>query len=667
MKDIYLPILRSISIKNYSLYVQEPTFKFYFLDGISAIIGGNGIGKTTFVEIILYCLLGHRRIYPVLGKKKTKTKEKIIDSKFFSSRMNPKYGENPKAEACLEFTLGGNEIIINRSLYLNQIISLKINEEETILFDEDFYRQQITQFSGINSFQMFDNIIRKFLFFDEKRENIAWDIDLQDEILKTLFFDEEFLHKFRELEEEVIYEDTRGRHKSEDRRLEKESLENLKQEKEKLFTEVKKDGESIDLIQLYERKVEIETEILDVKNELDDKLDLFNIEQERLDNALGEKNTSMQKIEELNTDINKLEAKLYASLYNQLPEYYLSLERFLISEGRCLACGTKNKDLKAIATQHKQDGECIICSSKLQDLEAFDPEIVDKINIFVDQRNELQIIVTNKDLEITTLQITVNIINNDVNNIKNKLNDLQREVLYIDSAAAQYNSKNSSDTYTQIVEVKQKNIDKLTNEITEIYKKRDELKDELNKLHNKFNKVVIGLNKHLSYFFNKYASTFIGLECELTVQNKTINKIPHVTYLPKINGSIREGVNSVSESQRFFLDQAFRMAIIDYLQNTIKDFKTFFITETPEGSLDIVYEKQVAEMFTLFARSLNNIIFTSNLNSSNFLLTIYKEINVKEREVRTLNLLEKGNQTRLQQNNPQLKDLSKRIMESDGT
>ncbi|MGW9128825.1 AAA family ATPase, partial [Paenibacillus chitinolyticus] len=159
MKDIYLPILRSISIKNYSLYVQEPTFKFYFLDGISAIIGGNGIGKTTFVEIILYCLLGHRRIYPVLGKKKTKTKEKIIDSKFFSSRMNPKYGENPKAEACLEFTLGGNEIIINRSLYLNQIISLKINEEETILFDEDFYRQQITQFSGINSFQMFDNII----------------------------------------------------------------------------------------------------------------------------------------------------------------------------------------------------------------------------------------------------------------------------------------------------------------------------------------------------------------------------------------------------------------------------------------------------------------------------------------------------------------------------
>ncbi|MGW9128897.1 AAA family ATPase, partial [Paenibacillus chitinolyticus] len=501
----------------------------------------------------------------------------------------------------------------------------------------------------------------------EKRENIAWDIDLQDEILKTLFFDEEFLHKFRELEEEVIYEDTRGRHKSEDRRLEKESLENLKQEKEKLFTEVKKDGESIDLIQLYERKVEIETEILDVKNELDDKLDLFNIEQERLDNALGEKNTSMQKIEELNTDINKLEAKLYASLYNQLPEYYLSLERFLISEGRCLACGTKNKDLKAIATQHKQDGECIICSSKLQDLEAFDPEIVDKINIFVDQRNELQIIVTNKDLEITTLQITVNIINNDVNNIKNKLNDLQREVLYIDSAAAQYNSKNSSDTYTQIVEVKQKNIDKLTNEITEIYKKRDELKDELNKLHNKFNKVVIGLNKHLSYFFNKYASTFIGLECELTVQNKTINKIPHVTYLPKINGSIREGVNSVSESQRFFLDQAFRMAIIDYLQNTIKDFKTFFITETPEGSLDIVYEKQVAEMFTLFARSLNNIIFTSNLNSSNFLLTIYKEINVKEREVRTLNLLEKGNQTRLQQNNPQLKDLSKRIMESDGT
>ncbi len=89
------------------------------------------------------------------------------------------------------------------------------------------------------------------------------------------------------------------------------------------------------------------------------------------------------------------------------------------------------------------------------------------------------------------------------------------------------------------------------------------------------------------------------------------------------------------------------MAIIDFLQNKIKGFEVFFITETPEGSLDIAYEEQVAEMFTIFAKSNNNIIFTSNLNSSNFLSKIFKKIDKTDRERRILNMLEKGNLTKV--------------------
>ncbi|MOA35453.1 hypothetical protein D3C78_1569020 [compost metagenome] len=87
------------------------------------------------------------------------------------------------------------------------------------------------------------------------------------------------------------------------------------------------------------------------------------------------------------------------------------------------------------------------------------------------------------------------------------------------------------------------------------------------------------------------------------------------------------------------------MAIIDYLHDNIEGFQTFFITETPEGSLDIAYEDQVAKMFILFSESKNNIIFTSNLNSSRFLQKLFKEMNNHEKGSRTLNLLSKGRLT----------------------
>ena len=121
--------------------------------------------------------------------------------------------------------------------------------------------------------------------------------------------------------------------------------------------------------------------------------------------------------------------------------------------------------------------------------------------------------------------------------------------------------------------------------------------------------------------------------------------------MPNFEETIREDVNAVSESQRFFLDQAFRMSIINYMQDNIKGFSTFFITETPEGSLDMVYEKQVANMFIRFANTGNNIIFTSNLNSSKFLRVLFENIRHNKFKDRVLNLLLKSKLSDIQHDN----------------
>ncbi len=651
MKKIYLPKLDYIEIDNYSLYINQPKFKFTFLDGISAIVGVNGIGKTTFVNIIIYCLVGHKKVYNDKPKKNSKKKEvEYEDIDFFSSRMSGKFDsdKNAQAVAYVYFSINNFQIKIGRSLYENKITSLNINGRESSNSDEENYQQLITDISGINTFRDFEKIIRTFLFFDESRMNIAWETDTQDEILRILLFDEKYFIKFKELEEEVTTLDSKGRHASENRRMAKIAYKSLIDDKNKLVKDVTKGHEKTDIAKLFEKKNFLDEEKLKIQNEMESIIRKINEQDSELNNLIGEKENISFKIEKIEEEISKLETKLYTSVYDSLPDYYYTLEHSIGNDGKCLICGSKSKEIKISSLSKINNGQCLVCSSKIKPNEEIDPQSIIEINSLNTKKVEVINLLQNKNAEIIRMKRLIENNNLEINKLNKALDDKKREIIYIELLISGNNIENQTDTYTEILKSKQGTIAKLEEEINNAYTLRDIKKKELLEYNAKFKKTINNLNINLSEYFNKYASTFIGLECELTVDEKEINKIPHIVYLPKIDGVIRKNIWAVSESQRFFLDQAFRMAIIDYLQNTINGFSTYFITETPEGSLDIAYEVQVAKMFMQFSESCNNIIFTSNLNSSSFLREIFEKINKNERKSRILNLLDKGKMTTVQ-------------------
>ena len=53
---VYLPKLKRIRIINYSLYSEDIDYEF--IEGLNLIVGGNGVGKTTFINILKYALIG---------------------------------------------------------------------------------------------------------------------------------------------------------------------------------------------------------------------------------------------------------------------------------------------------------------------------------------------------------------------------------------------------------------------------------------------------------------------------------------------------------------------------------------------------------------------------------------------------------------------------------
>lgn len=677
MKELYLPNLKHIKISNYTLYQQESTFDFEFKDGINAVVGANGIGKTTFVNIIIYCLVGHKKKKNKVTKNSKKPEFEYIDEDFFSSRIDNEADDsiNMSARATLEYYLGKTKILITRSLIDNSIEELCIDNEKIFQPNDTLYQEMIEKYSKISQFQDFELLVREFLFFDERRNNVAWEIDSQDNILRILLLEEQYHLKINELEENITKADTRGRHKSEDKRVAEASYKELIKSRDDIINQTR------DKYVAEEKNVVIDTEksrerLVLRKNEIDTDLSNKNemlfalqeiLEEIAEDVALTEGNIANISVlyDNIVSEIKRLETMLYKSIYNKLPDYYYTIEKNLLTEGKCLVCNKKSKDIQKMASERKQRGRCMICESELAENITFDNDLVENLNYLNEEKKERLNELNNQKNQLDRLNSKFQNQKREINILKNEIEDLNRAKIVVESELSQNNSdSNQGDMYTEILRSKEKFIADLEIAIRDAYNERDAYKKELLEYTQKFKGVINNLNERLSSFFNKYASTFIGVDCKLSVTSKTLNKIPHFYYVPEINGQVRKGIWSVSESQRFFIDQAFRMAIIDYLQNENGKFSTFFLTETPEGSLDIAYESQVATMFKIFAESNNKIIFTSNLNSSNFLKELYRSIPKEERILRTLDLLKKGKITRVQRNKMNyLENIVKEIME----
>lgn len=375
MKKLYLPNLKSIKINEYTLYQQEPTFEFDFQIGTNAVIGANGIGKTTFVNIIIYCLVGHRKKKFKINKNPSKVKLEYVEEDFFSSRIDNSADDftNLSAVATLEFYLGNVQIVITRSLMDNNIVSLIIDGNELKEPNDTIYQNKVEKLSNISHFQDFEVLIREFLFFDEQRNNVAWEVDSQDNILRILLLDEQYHLKINDLEDKITKADTKGRHKSEDKRVAEASYNELVKAKDDVIKHTvvepdKSSTESGNTFDLEEKRQKLILKKNEISDQLLDRKEELSSEQEKL-NELIEENLLIEGslsnlsaiYDNVMSEIKRLETDLYKSIYNKLPDYYFTIEKNMLADGKCLVCNAKSKEIQHNASTLKQNNKCLIC------------------------------------------------------------------------------------------------------------------------------------------------------------------------------------------------------------------------------------------------------------------------------------------------------------------
>ncbi len=645
---IKFPSPCKITITNYSLYKEDIVYNF--VQGINLVVGGNGTGKTTFINILKFAIIGlYKSDFVVRTYKSEKIERRDpYPYDYFSSRKKKDdLRSNPRV--MLEFDVGGILFTVIRNLETVTLeeVRLTVNGNTTLLkgnvieqklYDrltnntersetlQYRYEQILVDEMGLSSFEDLILFVNDLLMFDERRKTVLWNSHFQTMLLGRYFNDPELSRRFDELLRDAKYNDSLSRHKSEDARAVRKILESY----------------DTDALSLSDSKaIELQKEIEVLNRKIND---LINDEKQilyTLSAFFGNQARVKQAIDEKELIISNLSINISKKIWEKTNPKYENYWRMIEELNTCPMCNT------ALSGNFKKPmNRCFLCGNELFN---------DKIQIVtenIDQENEA-LTLLRKEL----VNIERSIVENERKLDQNKNQLLTLKMLHNKKQIQLHNVENSKKPKNFVSQ-----LDYVKQQYDSLLLERDKFKNIALECESKANEIAsaidnqrVQITKELSRYFESYATRFTGIISCYLKYGKDEEGIKR--YIPVIGGINRLNEESLSESQRFFIDHSFRMSVLEYFYTA----PSFFICETPESSLDLSYEENAAQIFMQYVDKPNVLVLTLNLNNNRFLKHI---VNDRSHKINYLNLLKYGYCSSVQENSPELKTIANEIEDS---
>lgn len=664
-KKVQFPIIEHICVDGYLLYPGKegsPGLNHSFLSGMNVIVGINGVGKTTLLNILFRMLAGDKdlRDGKELGDSK-RSLASIADTSLFA-RIVPDRARD--ATATLRFRLGEYSIEIKRSLKNLELLEMKIDPPSPLVakLDDlsDEYKIAVSRLAGVDDFYDFILILRYLVFFLEDRRTLIWDKSAQTEIFRILFFPSDTNDNYKSLLNEALSADSYARNAHSVLTKEKTRYEKSLKE----ATKIKPDE-----LNLLEIAVSQLRQSLDSLRSRTSALDLKrrsirrSLEQNRSD---SEKNSQGERA---------LREHMLASIFPKLEDFSVFAISNIQSERGCIICGNQNEDvLKAARKRLKETLECPLCCADMAHQESHQ-----EVNVTVNHKLQLEQFANERvklthagqalDAELTQVQTEYLEAEAKRWHVETEFNS-NNEKLKIAKQSADTNSPSQLDGISARV----KSLEETVNQY------RYDKNEALVKIKIFVDALSANVETFQDEFCNKFAGfigAFLAEECVLTHRNEPRNigqlSSPVELFFPEFHvnmtsgvfrqsGSPRESIDSVSESQMEFIELAFRMSI---LATAASDDAVSLVMETPEASLDAVFIPRAGDLLNRFGqcatKNPSTLITSSNLNGSQMiaallgllptpesrgnnadsaLIPLSEKMPVKERFNRVLNLLE---------------------------
>ncbi|MET8944205.1 AAA family ATPase [Streptomyces sp. NPDC004542] len=601
--SIRLPQVRRLRISHFSLYRNRSENVVDFDKNVFCLSGANGLGKSTFLAILNYALTG--AVAPpevkVLSLSEYSKSARSYAPDYFTGRV--KTDDREIAEVSVEFTIGEYEYEVTRGFFDGDALrSLRVKGPDVDLerageFGDPTLGREIMEeyetlslkHAGLASFDQLIYVQHFLVTFDERRHLLFWDPEVARFALFLVFG----LDSARA--------DAAGEWQRKADRLESQAR-NAQYQATSARAQIR------DLLERSGGSFELNEELEDKHRSLLDQRDSCA--------AIVDQRLAQEKDARLQVGIAAADHHSLTTEYDRAFNSRLSpksgptehpLIHKLIHDQSCGICGTASVDSIAEVERILADNRCPLCHSDTSSSdEGEDFDLLRELDVRL-QQSAARLKAAQEDAERAEQQRQV--AQDEFRRTTRAIEEFERE------NSDWVRNKAAHSGVSDVIKQLQAEFAAAQDRRDRYRQKRDEYQALLTPVKRELAEKYAEAELEFVPRFQSLARAFLGMDLHCRLDQRARGPELIVT----IDRQPRREQNQLSESQRYFIDIALRMALTEHMLNGAS---AGLYIDTPEGSLDIAYESRAGEMFGAFVGRGNRLIMTANLNSNRLVLEL---------------------------------------------
>lgn len=600
--SLFLPRPVEISACGVSLYNKGKEVTLALDADLSAIVGANGLGKSTLLNLIVYAITGIVR-KPDGVVDSAKGSRGFLDQgvehaiAYFDGRVIASSKQPPYVE--IAYMLGPHRVTVRRGFFSTETVThIAVDGRTRTPTDaskcEESYRRLVCTLGRVASFEQFALFVYALQYFGEDHYCLFWNqLILNQIITAAVAGDATEGERMADLIQEFKKHDSHFRNIQWQITREKEVARELAG---KLSDKPLPKG-------VVEKYADAQERVLQLRARLVDTADAIAVATAARD--------------ETQIEIDQAKRALEAHTWSAVTSRRLSLAKSpllmqMAAEQLCPVCRTAHRSIPNDAAALISLSTCPLCRVTVVP-KSPSPAFEEKTK---ELRSELRKCESALARNIEKLE-----------DCTNRYESAQKELSAVQSSIGRMELSYRRELLDAAVRAAQKGdsdgkLADIERKITSLAAKKEEHRTHreiaAKSLSAAQKKLMDGFSKIKGQVvpkFQKLAREFLGLSLTLSARLRREEQVPIVDFHITVEGSERRRAEQLSESQRYFLDIALRMTLLSWISH--EQWTPFLAIDTPEGALDIAYETNAGIMFGTFLTVHGGALLTaSNLNSS---------------------------------------------------
>lgn len=608
---IKFPVFEHLEVEGFGLYpgkASKPGLSVEFKPGLTLVLGANGLGKTTLITIIFRLLTGPFDIPALmsradLGNASLKVTGLTAGGKaIFAQRVTD--GARA-ATARLKLRIGHDELVIERRLRDLALVSFTINGTAQRADDLGVFQPKIAKMVGVWSFGDFILLLRHMIFYFEDRRELVWDTSAQRQLLRTLLLPPAIAQAWTEDERAILELDSRMRNLRFAAYREEQALTEV-ETKVRQSANVREELKALEGLQVndLERRQNLDNSVVGLDNRRQQaRLRLLKAQQER---------------ESRYREFERAKLRAVEARFPQKSDTARYILEQLFAEADCLVCGNHAPTAAQLLEKRIADNDCVICGSDLAG-----PGVEVPAAKLADRR------VKKAQTSLEAIEPELTEATEQFSKTETEFDKVRLELTELDAKIAERTQR--IDVLISRLPPGEQDIHKQRAELASMRSRVQALTVELAEKQSAFSAFVDTQSREMAQQSAAIMSAFAGFAGGFLIESVNLLWAPQRSRVGQTGELIefpafeldmtgtnfptavrRSGPEQVSESQREFIDLAFRMALMRVAST---GGPNSLVIDAPESSLDAVFVTRAADVLAKFAdvASGNRLITTSNL------------------------------------------------------